>query len=191
MIPKQQAQVGFTLLEILLVMVMIAVTAAMIVPSISSISQGDVDDEARHLRWVLTYALEEAQLSGLPIRFVMTKQGWFFESYMIPARTRDGINSIEQKPKWQPLEQPPLVAYTLPDGIEVSRVEQAGDVEYGELTSTNHQQGRKTVLGMVLLLPDGTTSISNIYLRNKDEKQVALEVRPGPAGMRVKKEAEY
>ena len=170
---------------------MIAVTSAMVVPSISNISQGDIKEESNRLRSVLAYALEEAQLSGLPIRFLATKQGWSFESYIEPRRKKDDIIVVEQTPKWQALAQPPLAEYILPDGIDISQIEQVSDVEYEALTTTDNQKNKKEpVLGVILLLPDGTTSISNIYLKDEEEKQVVLEVRPGPAGIRMKKEGE-
>ena len=171
---------------------MIAVTAAMVVPSISNISQGDIKEESNRLRLVMSFALDESQLSGVPIRFVATKQGWTFESYVEPRRNKDDVITIEQQPKWLLLGEPPLAEYVLPDGIDISQIEQVSDVEYEALINTDNQNDKKEpVLGVILLLPDGTTSLSNIYLKNEEEKQVVLEVRPGPAGIRVKKEGEF
>jgi len=185
---QQQTQAGFTLLEILLVIVMIAVTAAMVVPSISSISGGDIDEESARLRSVLAFALEEAQLSGQPIRWLAKKDGWSFEAWVETFAKKEGNQA-----SWQALAEPPLQPYTLPEHIVIQRIDQAGDSFYESAfdTSASQAQDKTQILGMVLLLPDGTTSQSNIYLSDDNEQQKVLEVRPGPAGIRIKKEGEY
>ncbi len=172
---------------------MIAVTSAMIVPSISSIGGADIDEESEHLRTVLSYALEEAQLSGQPIRWLAKKDGWSFEAWVESFGKKEA-----KKASWQPLAEPPLASYALPEGIVIQQVNQAGDSAYEsafDLHSNPNllpdKENQKPVLGVVLLLPDGTTSQSNIYLADKFEKTKVLQVRPGPAGIRLQKEGEY
>jgi type II secretion system protein H len=182
-----QTQAGFTLLEILLVIVMIAVTAAMVVPSISSIAGGDIDEESSHLRSVMAFALEESQLSGQPIRWLARKDGWSFEAWV------ESFGKKDKKASWQALAEPPLEPYTLPEDIVIQRIDQAGDAAYAsafDVTSSGNQD-ESPILGVILLLPDGTTSQSNVYLEDESNQQKILQVRPGPAGIRLKKEGEY
>ncbi|MDX8388428.1 MAG: type II secretion system protein [Ghiorsea sp.] len=189
---KSNAQAGFTLLEILLVIVMIAITSAMIVPSISLVSQGSVEDEAQRLRSVIRYAMEESQLSGMPLRWLATKDGWFFESLEQTNGTQTegkrvvGIKT-EGKAEWLAYESPPLETYSLPENVSIESVRQASDFILNmEVKSAENGKEAVVVIGMVLLLPDGTTSQSDIHLISEDAKQV-LEVRPGPAGVKFKK----
>ena len=172
---------------------MIAVTSAMIVPSISSIGGADIDEESDHLRSVLSYALEEAQLSGQPIRWLAKKDGWSFEAWVESFGKKEA-----NKASWQPLGEPPLASYILPEGIIIQQVDQAGDAAYESAfdlnsnpSSSSDKDNQEPLLGVVLLLPDGTTSQSNIYLVDEFEKTKILQVRPGPAGIRLKKEGEY
>ena len=190
---KTRSQAGFTLLEILLVIVMIAVTSAMIVPSIQ-ISGASVMDETKRLRAVMRYAMEESQLSGVPIRWSGTKRGWHFE-YL--EKTKDSF-------QWLPFEDAPVETYALADGIVIVDVEQAGEFtldipqKLKEKNTSQENKAGKTkkeaepVIGTVLLLPDGTTSQSNIKLTDEDDEamQATLEVRPGPAGIKILKETE-
>ncbi len=199
---KRLTQEGFTLLEILLVIVMIAVTAAMVVPSISNISQGEIKEESNRLRLVLSYALEEAQLSGNPIRWRATKDGWSFETYIEDRKQNQQNNSqnnqnrlpdLNKKMMWQALGEPPLEEYLLPQGIIITQVEQAGEFFADALLEDDiglDERGKEPTIGMLLLLPDGTTSLTNVSLQDEDENISVLEVRPGPAGIRLKKEGE-
>ncbi len=172
---------------------MIAVTSAMIAPSIFSIGGADIDEESEHLRTVLSYALEEAQLSGQPMRWLAKKDGWSFEVWI------ESFGQNEHgKVSWQPWVEPPLAPYRLPEGIVIQQVNQAGDTMYESAFdlhanpgSSSGKEYQKPLLGVVLFLPDGTTSQSNIYLADKFEKTKVLQVRPGPAGIRLQKEGEY
>ena len=169
-------QAGFTLLEILLVIVMIALTSAMVVPSISNVSQGSVSEESKRLRLIMRLAMEESQLSGVPLRWLATEKGWSFEAY-----GEDG--------EWLAFDEPPLTPYRLPQGVRISQVEQAGDffLDMGEQKDAEED----AIVGMVLLLPDGTTSQSNILLEGEGNGQGGsaesghLQIRPGPAGIRL------
>ncbi|MDX8384429.1 MAG: type II secretion system protein [Ghiorsea sp.] len=169
-------QAGFTLLEILLVIVMIAVTSAMVVPSISNVSQGSVSEEAKRLRLIMRLAMEESQLSGLPLRWLATEKNWSFEVY-------------DASGEWLTFDEPPLTAYQLPQGVRISQVEQAGDffLDMGDKSDAQAD----VIVGMVLLLPDGTTSQSNIQLEGEANGQTKgaeigrLQIRPGPAGIRL------
>ncbi len=166
---------------------MIAVTSAMVVPSLSSVSQGSVGDEAKRLRLVMSFALEEAQLSGMPLRWLASQDGWRFESWV---ETKKGTS-------WQPFSEPPLEPYQLPDGVVISNVEQAGSFSFEALMKQNSDKKvdvrdeQAAVIGMALLLPDGTTSQSNVTLTDETQTETSVVlIRPGPAGIRLKKAEE-
>ena len=87
-----RGQRGFTLLEVLVVVVIIGVMASLAVLSIGSRS---VDDrlavEARRLQELLTLAADEAVLQGVELGFVQTPDGYEF------LILKDG--------SWTPLEE--------------------------------------------------------------------------------------
>jgi len=169
------AQAGFTLLEILLVIVMIALTSAMVVPSISSVGQGSVADESKRLRLIMRLAMEESQLSGMPMRWLARKNSWSFEVY-------------EASGKWIAFDEPPLTTYQLPRGVSIAEISQAGDFSLDMESEQGRLDDAEPIVGMVLLLPDGTTSQSNIKLIGEGDAGESghLEIRPGPAGIRLK-----
>jgi len=171
---------------------MLAVTSAMVVPSITLVGQGDLKEESSRLRLVLAYALDEAQLSGYPIRWVATKSGWSFEVYTEERKQKSTLN-LDRKITWQALSEKPLETYDLPQGITITQVEQAGDFFADSLfltEDTEKGEDKEPKVGVVLLLPDGTTSQSNVYLQNEEEIIAVVEVRPGPTGIRMKKAVE-
>jgi type II secretion system protein H len=175
---KKSAQAGFTLLEILLVIVMLAVTSAMVVPSLSLVSQGSVEDEAKRLRLVMSFAMEESQLSGVPLRWLAKKQSWSFES----------LEQGEEASVWQAFAEAPLNLYDLPEGVNISDVVQAGEFSIDmEKDDREDKRDEEPVIGMVLFLPDGATSQSNIHLAGEEDEIAILEIRPGPRGIRLKK----
>jgi len=176
---RQGTQAGFTLLEILLVIVMIAITSAMIVPSIQ-MSGASVEDETKRLRSVLRFAMEQSQFSGVPIRWVGTKYGWHFEY----------LEQAEEGYAWQAYEDPPVAIYDLSDGVIIHSVEHSSEFSIGLKTKASEKkQDEEPVVGSVLLLPDGTTSQTNIKIVDEHDESIfsTLEVRPGPAGIRLKK----
>jgi len=179
---KKSAQAGFTLLEILLVIVMIAITSAMIVPSIQ-MSGATLEEEANRLRLVMRFAMEQSQFSGMPIRWVGTQYGWHFEY----------LEQGDESYTWSPYEDSPIGTYDLADGIIIQDVNHSGELVLGVKTiAAEKKNDEQSEVGIVLLLPDGTTSLSDIRLADEhDESNVAtLEVRPGPAGIRIKKQIE-
>ncbi len=163
-----------------MVIVMIAVLSAMVVPSITHISGGSVEDEANRLRTVMRLALEESQLSGLALRFVATKHGWSFEY----------LEQGEKGRQWSAYEDEQLGAYDLPGDIVIASVKQAVDFALEvEVAQAENKEEDKPVVGMVLLLPDGTTSQTNITIADEAGGFFkVLQVRPGPSGIRFQKE---
>jgi hypothetical protein len=156
---------------------MIAITSAMIVPSISIVSQGSIEDESNRLRLVMRYALEESQLTGIPLRWLATKDGWYFEA----------LEQGETNAEWLAYEDAPIKTYILPVNITIEAVQQASDFTLNmEVKPVENGEQPIVIIGMVLLLPDGTTSQSDIRMTGEDTVKV-LEIRPGPAGIKFKK----
>lgn len=180
---------------------MIAVTSAMVVPSLD-ISGASLDDESKRLQSTLRYASQEAQLSGEPLRWVATKYGWHFEVLVQDATNKKQdfaslsptTTYTEPSYTWQAYEDTPLQPYEIPVPLLIKAVAQAIEFDLGvEVKNTEQAEDKKEpVVGQVLFLPDGTTSLSDIVLASEDDgvKPVVLRVRPGPAGIRLKKEGE-
>ncbi len=159
--------------------VMIAVLSAMVVPSVSNISNGSVADESNRLKLIMRLAAEETQLSGVPLRWLATKDGWSFES----------LEQVEGGFAWFAYDVPPLAKYALPAGILIEAVDQAGEFSLDmEVKAPEREEEAEVIIGLVMFLPDGTVSQSNIKLSGEAGDSKVLEVRPGPAGIRLLKD---
>ena len=179
---------------------MIAVTSAMVVPSLD-LTGASIEDESKRLQSTLRFAMEEAQLSGEPLRWVATKHGWYFEVLIqdnlqqeqgfIPLSSR--AQYIEPNYTWETYEDEPLQTYNLPAPLFIQAVQQAIEFNLSvDVENTGNGEDKEPILGKVIFLPDGTTSLSDIVLASEDDgiTPVVLRVRPGPAGIRLKKAIE-
>ncbi len=101
-----QRSAGFTLIEILVVIVIMAVMAAFVVPSFVSLNRGSLDDEARRLVRVLKISADESILTGRMIRWLATEHAYYFETQ-------------DEKGHWQSLNEAPYQRYELPDDIVI------------------------------------------------------------------------
>jgi len=179
---------GFTLLEIMLVMVVMAAVAAFVLPNLFRPATATLDDSARHLARLLRLASEEAQLRGVPLRWNAWSDHYNFEL------AADGS-------EWQPLTDQPFASQPLPDGVSISEVKLADGVQFfsGAVSQFDTGTGdaapdggdtdkqktsEKAPLGSVVLMSDGMLSLADVRLHSA-AGEVHIELRPGPAGIRI------
>jgi len=164
---------GFTLLEILLVIVIMAVTSMMVAPSYFSAVSVSIDDEGKRLAQVLRLASEEATLSGNTFRVRFRKHSYQFQS-------------ADQEGAWQTLQDRPYQPYQLPEGFQVVEIRPAVPLTEDVDRET---KGTEPVLADVLLLPEGISQIADIVLATEpaNGRQLIVRLRPGPGGIHVEK----
>lgn len=153
-------QSGFTLIEIMLVIVMIATVSAMIVPSFFSISGRSVGDEARRLQLVAGMAVEEVQLTGVSMRLLFFQHGYRFER-------------LDAEHEWIQLSASPFQPCELTDEFKISFDDPSG------VTVSDDGNKEKGLLGQLQLFPDGLISSARVTLASEDES-VDLYFAPGP-----------
>jgi len=164
---------GFTLLEILLVIVIMAVTSMMVAPSYFSAVSVSIDDEGKRLAQVLRLASEEATLSGDAFRVRFRQHSYQFQS-------------ADQEGAWQTLQDRPYQPHQLPEGFQIVEIKPTvpltEDVD-GEA------KGTEAVLADVLLLSEGISQIADIILDTDPSggPPLTIQLRPGPDGIRVEK----
>lgn len=153
---------GFTLLEVLVVLVIIGIVTAMAVVS-TSVLGGDheMDQEARRLQAVLAQAREESMLDGRDVGMRVDRQGYDFLRYN--GRTA----------AWEPVVGDTLLrARELPGGLNASLRLEAREVELKPRAApTEEAPGQPQIVVMasgdvvpfeLLLRRDGTEEVRRV-----------------------------
>ncbi len=171
---------GFTLLEILLVLLIVAIGAALVAPSFVASMRPDAGAEARRLAQALRLALDEAALSGRPLRWLGYRADYRFEAL-------DGE-------AWRPLAEAPFAPHRLPEGLVVraASTELAADVAMdgarsGKAGASNGADGgrKRRPLAVLVLPPEGLAMRGWIELGRADGEASAarIAIGPGPGGI--------
>jgi len=168
---------GFTLIEILLVLVIMAVMAAMVVPSFFAASGPSLHDQARRLAQALRLAADEAALTGKPVRWVARAHGYAFET-----PDAEGV--------WQPMTERPYNDFTLPAGLLISAVDPAHAPKTED--SRQAKADGEPPIAHLLLPPQGVMEAAEITLAEEADmvSSEAIRVRPGPGGIRLVQDAQ-
>jgi len=165
---------GFTLIEILLVIVIMTVLTAMVAPNFFAATEASVANEARYMQKVLRLASEEAQLSGKPVRCSVYSDQLIFE---LPAQ--DGT--------WQKLQDELLAQDTPKAPVKVLQAQLDGDVIGEDMRMIDNQENVPP-LARFMLWPDGNVSAGEITLGiPKQREQRTIQLRAGAGGIRVLK----
>ncbi|MDQ6975068.1 MAG: prepilin-type N-terminal cleavage/methylation domain-containing protein [Mariprofundaceae bacterium] len=173
-----KAWAGFTLIEILLVLTMMAIISALIAPSFFSASGGTVTSETRKMQKILRMVGEESQLGGMPIQLRVY---------------RDSLNfySPNKEKKWQPLANTILQAYALRSPVYIAKAQLDGgagimmdeQITMGEQNDSNGKTSTPT-LARFLFWPDGDVTAGEITLQAGSENQT-IRIDAGMGGVRV------
>lgn len=176
------SEAGFTLLEILLVVTLIVIVTAMVAPSFISMSGASIDDEVRRVQQVLRLAAEESQLTGVPVRMVVFKNGYRFEQ-LVDQPPAPGSDVKEQK--WMDLGEPPFTEYQLGDGIEVGEIRFSGSLP-PDVENEPVKEGEEQPIGRLNFWPDGMLDAADLILLAPElNEQRTLQLRSGPGGIRL------
>lgn len=159
---------GFTLLEILLVIVIMAVTAMMVVPNYIGSVGVTLRDESERLAGVLRLASEEAELSGAPVRFQMRQHSYQFY-------TVDGEGA------WQAMDDALYQLHQLANGFSIAEIRPATPLDEQD----SPESEREPVIASLVLLPEGLHRLYEISLSDERGQTVVVRLRPGPAGIYV------
>jgi len=167
---------GFTLIEILLVIVIVAVLSAMVAPSFFQATGTTVDDEARYMQKLLRLAAEETQLTGRLVRCSVYKDHLKFE-------TPNGAG------EWKLLDDSLFQAQSPQTPVIIQRAHLHGDVG---LSDEPLRDGEKPPLARFTFWPDGRVSTGELTLGIEGEGDTGtrvIELRSGPGGIYMVKAA--
>jgi len=167
---QRSPESGFTLLEIMMVIVILSVTTMMVAPSFFSFSSTSLRDEGHRLVQTLRLAQDEAALSGQTLRITLRKHSYSFQT-------------VSVKREWVPFHASPYQDYKLTDAVRIDQINpQTPLIEHTD-------EEKDPVLAHLLLMPDGINQISDItLLHTTDKEPLQIQIRPGPGGIRIVEE---
>ena len=149
-------QRGFTLIEILVVMVIVSVMAGIVVANMPTIVQSrDFDTESRRLITLLRMAREEAVLQGLEFGLQVHREGYEFLTY------------DEASQSWSRVTTRPFQGRDLPQGLELSV-----EVEDAALSFGDEAEDEDNPVPPVLLLSSGEVTPFEVTLAMPDDNLV-------------------
>jgi len=165
---------GFTLLEIMLVLVIISVSTMMVMPSYFSAFSGSLGDEGKRLVQVLRLAKDESALSGQNYRVRFRAHSYSFQS-------------TNQHGEWHTLQASPYQPHDLGKAFQILEIRPQPPLT--EQVDSGKEK-REPVMADLLLPPEGIRQISDIILANDPDDGHALTIhfRPGPGGIDIASE---
>ena len=171
---------GFSLLELMLVLALIALVSAVILPNLFTSDEQLLQGEVRRLKQVLQMANRETRMSAIPIRWTAYEKSYLFERL-----NRDNT--------WHLLQDKPFKAHQLANAVVINEVQLQGESAFippteevqPELSNDAGQQDIKIVLGRIIMMPDGAVSVADVQLSTELVGRW-LEVRPGMAGIQLR-----
>ena len=172
-------QQGFTLIEILLVIVLITVLSAVVAPSFFQATGADVNVEARLLQKTLRLAAEESQLTGKTLRCSI-----YQDHISFAVADRQGV--------WQVIVEKPFAQVVIKSPVQVLEARLKGDVSLdASQNSLNANDSavkgeKKPPMLRVMLWPDGRVSPASLVLGVEgDALRRTIEIGSGLGGIRL------
>ncbi len=162
------------MIEILVVIVLIALAAAIVAPGFLAGGQNALDREARRLMLKLRLAQEEATLSASVVRWLGFADGYRFER-------------MESFGVWRPVDAEGLGDTMLPQGVRIAEVSPALESPLETPGPASGAEEEKLPLGLAVFGPSGLEAPGRIVLQSEERRRV-IELRPGPGGIRIERE---
>ena len=166
-LPRKRSLRGFTLVELIMVMVVLAGVMAIAAPSLNKFFRNSaLNDEARRIVGLIEMARHEAISSGYPM------QVWFdLENQWFGMRELSGIGNQADNPTGGQIQR----------GKHVYQLNSLMEIEL-DISTTVSQ-----VFPSIVYFPDGqleTSSLPGFYLKNKKQENQRLQIVRSPSWLR-------
>jgi general secretion pathway protein H len=165
---------GFTLIEIMITMVVIAIVVSLSVVSLSSNPANELDREAARLQRVIQLAADDAVVQGVEFGLVINGQGYYF--LFLDAETL----------MWSPVVDTAFRAYEFPEQIQVSIEidgENIDDEVLQQLAQLQNLSDEEESRPSLLLLSSGELTPFTIQFSHSAVEQSVLIMSDGVSGV--------
>jgi|GEM_PF-2089072 len=173
---------GFTLIEMLLVLVVVSIMASLLVASISDNPLRQLDREARRLQAVLAMASDEALMQGLEISLAVTESAEGVAGYQFLLLDPENMSweASDEKPyRFHPLSSSVSMDVTATDALSPSTQFDQRTEQLQRLSSDNRWRPG------VLLLSSGETTPFLITLKHGEAEGSVSVSSDGFSGINI------
>jgi type II secretion system protein H len=151
----EQNHRGFTLIELVVVIVVLGVMIALIAPRLGDIGDADLKRSARHLTGTIRFLRDEAQAKKKVYRLVFDIEGGHYWAEVLTV-------SPEKTAEFKRVQT-----------VIESEGNLSGQTTFRDVHPVSHPDDP-----FILFTPDGWVEKTFIHLRNGDGKEFTLVVRP-------------
>ena len=162
---------GFTLIEIVVVLTIIAVLASLTIPNISWLSTAKLDAAAERLAATIQYVHDEAALRGrvYKIRFDLDRDFYDVSSQSLLA----GLGQDRSKPQADKAEEDPIARkHRLEEGVELISVAAGREAQSGGVAELFFYP-ENTFVDATILIGDGEDEFRRITVDGSSGRAVA------------------
>ena len=187
---------GFTLIEMLAVVAMIALVIGVALPNFGVRSKRAMEDEAKQLAASLEFARQRSVMTGVPHRVVIdVERGDYWLEWLVSEARALGEEEAEDRPVYEvgdlreiPMAPPAAAVrgyHALPGELgRTSAVREIVRIDGIETAGGFLERGR----GHIVFERDGTTESSRILLSDQDGHSIGIEVAPFADTVRIRHE---
>lgn len=159
--------VGFTLIEVMVVVIILAVVAGAILPTMmSSIGTTKLDTAASQIGGIMDFCYSSASATGRVHGLIFNSDKRRFQVVAEADPDPEAPASLFEPPQLVPVSLPGLLDRELPEDLILESVEA---FEEDLLTGENDE-------ARILFFPDGTTEFANLYLTDSAGEQRVVEL---------------
>jgi prepilin-type N-terminal cleavage/methylation domain-containing protein len=174
---------GFSLIEVLVVMAIVALISIMAMPSISSYFQVSLNSATRDIASTVKEAYNSAVVRGNVYRLVydIGKAQYWVESGPpnVLLDTKESLEKEERRKRFARLsEAPPPSAFNLDKGVTRKKLSLPRGVDFEDIVTEQKHEPITEGMAYTHIFPHGLTERTIIHLKDTSKHHISLVISP-------------